>query len=93
MVATVEAQGQGQSDAQAVTSSASTRSRYDLDTKSAAAYLGIKRGTLELWRSQRRNGIPFAKVGRRIYYCRADLDAFVAARVGTEPNAQRKRRP
>ncbi len=42
------------------------RSQYDLDCTAAAAYLGIKKGTLDLWRSQRRNVIPFAKVGRRI---------------------------
>ena len=41
--------------------------------------------------AENRNCIPFAKVGRRIYYQRADLDAFVAARVGVEPNTQRRR--
>jgi excisionase family DNA binding protein len=43
-----------------------------LSVKEAAAYLGISEG----WLYQ--SGIPFAKLGRRRLYRRADLDQFVA---------------
>jgi excisionase family DNA binding protein len=67
-------------------------SRYDLDTVAAAAYLLLRPNTLALWRSQKRQAIPFVKVGRKILYSRADLDQWLETRRGTEPNKQRKPR-
>ena len=50
-----------------------------MDTKTAAAYLAVKAGTLEVWRSTNRRKLPFVKVGGQVRYRRADLDAFIAA--------------
>jgi excisionase family DNA binding protein len=56
-----------------------------LDTDLAAAYLGIKGGTLAIWRCTGRYGLPFVRVGRRVKYRRADLDRFLDSRtVGGE---------
>jgi excisionase family DNA binding protein len=54
-----------------------------LTTEEAAAYLGIKPRSLEVWRCVGRYGIPFIKVGRLVKYRKADLDAFLAARTHT----------
>ena len=52
--------------------------RY-LDTKQAAAYLGLSDKTLEKLRVSGR-GPRYAKAGRRVIYDRGDLDEWVAAR-------------
>ena len=53
-------------------------SRNDrLSSREAAAYLGIRPQTLENWRCQRRNPIPYLKVGAKVQYRLADLDAFL----------------
>lgn len=46
------------------------------DTPAAAFYLGVASGTLRNMRSQGR-GPVFYRVGKRIVYRRADLDAFL----------------
>ncbi len=46
----------------------------------AAEYLGIKVGTLEVWRSTGRYGLPYVKVGRNVRYRQSALKAFAAAR-------------
>ena len=51
-----------------------------LDTGAAADYLGIKGHTLEIWRMTRRYPLPFVRIGRRVKYRQADLDAFISAR-------------
>jgi len=51
-----------------------------LDSGQAAEYLGLKRTTLEAWRC-RGNGPQFVKLGRLVKYRRADLDAFIEARL------------
>ncbi|MDA8259217.1 MAG: helix-turn-helix domain-containing protein [Betaproteobacteria bacterium] len=57
------------------------RDRADrLDNDRAAEYLGVAPGTLEVWRCTRRYPIPYMKVGRKVYYDRADLDAWLASR-------------
>jgi hypothetical protein len=49
-----------------------------LDTHQAAAYLGVPRQTLALWRSVNGRGGPaFVKIGRHIKYKVEDLDAFI----------------
>lgn len=49
------------------------------NTVEAAGYLGISRKTLEDWR-WRRLGPAYARLGRRVIYRKADLDAFVESR-------------
>ncbi|HUU92202.1 MAG TPA: helix-turn-helix domain-containing protein [Phycisphaerae bacterium] len=45
----------------------------------AAAYLGLRAGTLAVWRCTGRYNLPFIRVGRKaIRYSRADLDRFLA---------------
>jgi excisionase family DNA binding protein len=46
----------------------------------AAAFLGISRETLSLWRCTKRYNLPFVKVGRLVKYKEADLLAFVESR-------------
>ncbi|GAB6038047.1 hypothetical protein JCM15519_26060 [Fundidesulfovibrio butyratiphilus] len=50
-----------------------------LNTKDAAAFLGLSAGTLEVWRSQGK-GPKYAKLGRRVLYDPADLESFRNAR-------------
>ena len=51
-----------------------------MDTANAAAYLDMKPGTLEIWRSTKREGPPYIKVGRSVKYRRSDLDAWLDRR-------------
>ena len=61
----------------------STVSRELLDEKAAADFLQLAPGTLSVWRSTGRYCIPFVKVGRRVRYRRADLEAWLASRTRT----------
>ena len=58
-------------------------SRDLLDEKAAADLLQLAPGTLSVWRSTGRYAIPFVKVGRRVRYRRADLEAWLASRTRT----------
>ena len=51
-----------------------------MDNSAAADYIGVKGGTLEVWRSTKRHEIPFIKVGRLVKYRRSDLDKWLASR-------------
>lgn len=51
-----------------------------LDNDPAANYIGIKGGTLEVWRSTKRHQIPYIKVGRLVKYRKSDLDAWLTSR-------------
>lgn len=53
--------------------------RPKLNTHEAAAYLGVRPNTLEVWRCKHR-GPRYAKLGSRIVYDPDELDAFFAAR-------------
>jgi excisionase family DNA binding protein len=46
----------------------------------AAAFLGLSRETLSLWRCTQRYNLPFVKIGRLVKYKEADLLAFVESR-------------
>lgn len=46
----------------------------------AAAYLGVSKGTLEVWACTKRYPLPYVKVGRLVKYRLSDLQAFVASR-------------
>lgn len=50
-----------------------------LNTEEAAAYLGIKRNTLEVWRCKHK-GPRYSKIGTRVLYDVNDLEAFFLAR-------------
>lgn len=52
-----------------------------LDDKAAAAMLDVSPGTLSVWRSTGRYGLPFLKIGRKVRYRRADLLAWMEKRV------------
>ena len=53
----------------------------------AAAYIGILPGTLATWRSTGRYAIPYQKIGAKVFYRRADLDAWLASRTATSTAA------
>jgi hypothetical protein len=50
-----------------------------LNTQEAAAYLGIRPNTLEVWRCKHR-GPKYSKIGSRVLYALEDLDSFFNAR-------------
>jgi excisionase family DNA binding protein len=51
-----------------------------LNEKEAAQLLATSVGTLQVWRSTGRYGIPFVKIGRLVRYKRADLEAWIESR-------------
>lgn len=51
-----------------------------LSCEQAADYLQVSVRTLDVWRCTRRYPIPFVKIGSRVRYRRADLDAWLASR-------------
>jgi excisionase family DNA binding protein len=53
--------------------------RRRLSVEEAAAYTGLAASTLNKYRVAGKPAIPFIKVGRRVTYDSADLDAFLAA--------------
>lgn len=52
--------------------------------ESAANYLEISPGTLDVWRSTKRYAIPYIKVGRLVKYRQSALDAFLESRTHGE---------
>ena len=48
-----------------------------MSTDKAAAYLGVKPATLQVWRSTNRSRLAFVKVGGLVRYRKSDLDAFI----------------
>lgn len=54
-----------------------------IDEKEATEFLGVKPGTLSVWRSTGRYGIPFLKVGRLVRYRRSDLAVWLDSRTRT----------
>ena len=56
------------------------RAKDLLNEQEAAAMLGVAPGTLSVWRSTGRYGIPFIKVGRNVRYRPNDLDKWLATR-------------
>lgn len=49
--------------------------RERVETAQAAEILGLKSGTLEVWRSKGR-GPRFRKIGRKVFYNTNDLEEF-----------------
>lgn len=56
-----------------------THTQRRLNTVDAAEYLGVRPGTMEVWRSLGK-GPRYIKLGARVVYEIADLDAFAASR-------------
>lgn len=57
-----------------------TQNNELLDEHQAAAFLGLSRITLSVWRSTKRYNLPFVKIGRSVRYRRADLVAWIDSR-------------
>ena len=53
--------------------------KQKLNTEEAAAYLGIRPNTLEVWRCKHK-GPRYSKIGTRVLYDMDDLEAFFTAR-------------
>lgn len=56
------------------------RSRELLDENAAAEFLALKPGTLSVWRSTGRYGIPFIKCGHLVRYRRSELEKWLESR-------------
>ncbi|MFC1234445.1 helix-turn-helix domain-containing protein [Vibrio sp. F74] len=55
-----------------------------VNREKAAEYLGVSAGTLAVWASTGRYQLPFIKIGRKVLYAIADLDAFLENRTVTQ---------
>lgn len=51
-----------------------------LSADQAAATIDVTSGTLSVWRSTGRYGIPFIKIGRKVRYRKSDLIAWLESR-------------
>lgn len=51
-----------------------------IERTEAAKILGVATQTLAVWASRKRYGLPYVKVGRRVKYRLADIEAFIQAR-------------
>lgn len=51
-----------------------------LDDISAGVMIDTCPGTLAVWRSTGRYNLPFIKIGRKVRYRRADLEAWIESR-------------
>lgn len=54
-----------------------------VDENVAAEILDVEPGTLQVWRSTGRYGIPFIKIGRNVRYSRTALDVWLESRTRT----------
>lgn len=60
-----------------------TRNTDLVNEVEAAEILDLAPGTLSVWRSTGRYGIPFIKVGRKVRYSRTALNAWLESRTHT----------
>jgi len=51
-----------------------------LDDSQTAAALGLKKGTLGVWRSTGRYALSYRKIGRRVFYTAGDLVEWLESR-------------
>ncbi len=56
-----------------------------LTREQAAQYLGVSKGTLEVWACTKRYNLPYVKIGRLVKYRLSDLDGFIARRTISHP--------
>jgi excisionase family DNA binding protein len=52
-----------------------------LSEDEAAELLGVTPGTLQVWRSRKRYGLAYLKIGRLVRYRRADLLRWLESRL------------
>ena len=57
------------------------KARDLLSEQEAREFLDTSPGTLSVWRSTGRYSLPFVKIGRKVRYRRADLEAWIEKRV------------
>lgn len=62
------------------TSTDTAGDRELITEEAAAVLLGVKPGTLQVWRCTKRYPLTYVKVGRLVRYRRGDLQAFLEAR-------------
>ncbi|MBU3004284.1 helix-turn-helix domain-containing protein [Paraglaciecola arctica] len=55
-----------------------------LNRNEAADYISVKPQTLSVWATTGRYGLPFIKVGRKVFYRREELDQFLDTRTSTQ---------
>ena len=48
-----------------------------LSREEAADFLGVSKGTLEIWACTKRYNLPFTKIGRLAKYRMSDLEDFI----------------
>ncbi len=64
-----------------------------LNTREAAALLRVQWRTLDKWRSNKRYGLRFVKIGRKVFYSPQDIETFIASRTQSGlPETPRRRR-
>jgi len=54
-----------------------------LNPNETSALLGVTNGTLAVWRSTGRYQLPYLKIGRKVYYRRGDINAWLQGRCHT----------
>lgn len=54
-----------------------------LNRGQAAEYISVQPQTLAVWATTGRYGLPFIKVGRKVFYKIDDLNTFLASRTFT----------
>ena len=59
-----------------------------LTQSEAAQRLGIGAGTLTVWRSTRRYGLPYVKVGRAVRYESEAVESFIRSRTVGLPTVE-----
>lgn len=59
-----------------------------LSREEAAEFLGVSKGTLEVWASTGRYDLPYIKVGRLVKYWLSDLITFANSRKIQHDNIQ-----
>lgn len=57
-----------------------TQTNALLTPNDAADMMQVSVGTLQVWRSTGRHGLPFVKVGNCVRYRRSDIDTWLAQR-------------
>jgi len=58
-----------------------------LSREEAAKFLGVSKGTLEVWACTKRYDLPYTKIGRLVKYWLPDLHAFAQSRKVQSSNA------
>jgi len=58
-----------------------------LTRQEAAEFLGVSKGTLEVWASTKRYGLKYVKIGRLVKYWLSDLIDFANSRKISSQNS------